>query len=227
MISQPSGTVLIKKVDGNNNFIEDSLDYFDIQASLSQNVVTVTGTQTISGAKTFNSFVTATGVQGFNNLDLQIKASGIGDLDFYTNNQSRLRIDDNGILRFKSHVATSGTELNIITASGQTTDASSVPLISVPLEDNSAYWIEASVVGRKLSGSPLRIRMEVNQACAYRAAGGPATMLGAISNALSRSLLAGAYDTTIDTSGNNLLILVQGDTGETVGWSATLRLQKI
>lgn len=49
MINQPAGSVIVKKIDNNNNFIEDVLDCGDI------NAVSLSGNQTISGTKTFSS----------------------------------------------------------------------------------------------------------------------------------------------------------------------------
>lgn len=47
MITYPSGTIIVGKVNQNNDFYEDSLDCIDI------NAVAITGTQTVSGSKTF------------------------------------------------------------------------------------------------------------------------------------------------------------------------------
>lgn len=48
-----SGSIVVKKVDGNNNFIEDVLDSTDLMPLISGDIVFTSGTQTISGNKTF------------------------------------------------------------------------------------------------------------------------------------------------------------------------------
>jgi len=51
----PSGTILVNKVNGSNNFVEDILDVTDLVPLLQGQYVTLTGAQTVSGVKTFNS----------------------------------------------------------------------------------------------------------------------------------------------------------------------------
>jgi len=54
-ITQPSGTVIITYVDGEDNYQEKQLFAADINAALDDEVVKLTGDQTISGTKTFDS----------------------------------------------------------------------------------------------------------------------------------------------------------------------------
>jgi hypothetical protein len=59
-IIYPSGTIVVKKVDGNDNWIEevfDSEDLDELGAALAADVVTLAGNQTISGTKTFDSSI--------------------------------------------------------------------------------------------------------------------------------------------------------------------------
>jgi len=58
----PSGTILVNKVNGSNNFVEDILDVTDLVPLLQGQYVTLTGAQTVSGVKTFASAPVLTGL---------------------------------------------------------------------------------------------------------------------------------------------------------------------
>ena len=107
MIIYPSGTVVVKKVDGNDNFIEDSLDYFDLQQTLSSNVVTITGSQTVSGQKTFNQDLIAPAVESITG-DLELRASGTNSVKLSTNDVVHLEVNEFGELLHKSHANFTG-----------------------------------------------------------------------------------------------------------------------
>jgi len=226
MIAFPSGTVIVKKVDGNDNFIEDSLDYFDLQASLSANLVTITGSQTVSGQKTFTQPILASELQSISG-SLDLKASGTNDINFYNGDDLHASLDSQGILMLKSHTAFSGSGHMTVTSGIQTTNNTNANILTLALEDNSAYWIEIYAIGRRVDAAPLRIRMEHNQACAYREGGGSATLVGTVNNVLSRSLSAGGYDVAAGVSGNDFNITVNGDAAETVNWVCSVRYQRV
>lgn len=226
MITYPSGTVVVKKVDGNDNFIEDSLDYFDLQQSLSQNLVTITGSQTVSGQKTFEQDLIAPAIESITG-DLQLRASGTNSVGLYTNDILHASVDAQGKFLNKTHENFTGSDHVIVTSGIQTTNNTDTTILSIPLEDNSAYWIEVYAVGRRVDNTPLRIRMEQLQACTYREGGGSATLVGTVNGVVSRSLVAGGYDVSAGVSGNNFIVQVEGDTGETVNWVCSVRYQRV
>ena len=217
----PSGSILIKKVNENNDFYEDLLTPEDLGA------VTITGIQTITGQKTFDQVIISSGIQNINSENLQIGTSGTQDINFYTNGINKLSLLNSGELSLKSHTAYSGSDLNIVTGAVQTTDNTPTSVASLTLEEGYAYWFEVFTVGRRDGGSPLRIRMEINIGCVYREVAGSATLVGVVNNSLSRSLLAGGYDVVVSVSGNSLIVNVDGAAGETVNWSTTIFYQKI
>lgn len=228
MISYPSGTLLVVKVNGADDFVENALDYANLESILSSNVVTITGAQTISGEKTFQPTTFFTTIQNISgsNLDIKVEDS-VQSIDFYTNNSLKLSLDPDGWLSHKSHSGYTGSDHVIVTSGIQTTDDVDTNLLIFPLEDNSAYWFELYAIGRRESGSPFRIRMEHNQICAYREGGGGATLVGTVNNVLTRSLLAGAWEITGTVSGNDFIVTVNGNTGESVNWVGTLRAQRV
>lgn len=187
MIIFPSGTIVVTKVDGSNNFIENALTYEDLGPLLDDNLVTISGSQTISGQKTFLQPV-----------------------------------------RTKSHQNFTGSEHVLVTSGIQTTDDSIITILSLPIDDDSAYWAEAYVIGRRTDGgSPFRARMQCLQAMVFRQGGNPADRVGTSNNILTRSKSAGSYDCEIDVSGNNLIVTVNGNTAETVSWVCSVRYQKV
>jgi hypothetical protein len=132
-----------------------------------------------------------------------------------------------GVVSVKSHGGYAGSDYTVVTAAVQTTDNSTVTAHTLPLEEGYAYIFESLVVGRKASGGTFRIRAEINRGCTYRNVGGSAVLVSTVDNTLSRSLSAGGYDIVVNVSGNDLIVTVNGDAGETVNWVSTLRYQKI
>lgn len=189
--------------------------------------VMVSGSQTISGQKTFTQDIVASGLDNLPNTDLNITVSGTQDFNVFVNGKRLQQLSDTGEMLFKSHSAYSGSDLQTVTTATQTTDNTVTRFFTLPLEDNSLYWFEALVAGRKASGGTFRSRMEINRGAVYREAGGSATLIGTVDNTLTRSLVAGAYDIVVTVSGNDLVINVDGDTGETVNWTGTIFYQRI
>lgn len=217
----PSGSIIVTKVNGNNDFYEDILDCTDI------NAVSITGTQTILGQKTFNQDIIVSGIEGLSNQPLTITSSGTQPIDFKINGINKLSLLSDGQLSLKSHTGYTGSDLKVVTSGIQTTNNTSTECANLSLDDNSAYWFEIFTIGRKTSNGTFKIRMEINRGCVYREAASVATLIGVVDNSLTRSLSAGAYDIVIDVSGNTLRVMVMGATGETVNWTTSIFYQKI
>lgn len=226
MIIYPSGTVFVKKVNGNNDFIEDSLDYFDLEQTLSSNLVTITGAQTVSGQKSFIQPVIAPAVESISG-GLDLKASGTNTVDIYTNGILHFSIDAQGKSLTKTHENFTGSESIVVTSGIQTTNDVDAVILSIPIEDNSAYWIELYAIGRRTDGgSPIRVRMENLQAAVYRQ-GGAAIRVGNNNIVLTRSENANVYEVEMNTNGNNFEVTVNGSTAETVNWVCSVRYQRV
>lgn len=177
---------------------------------LDNNYVSITGNQTISGIKSFVNSIEAPGITSTGSLTL---SGGAG-------------VNISGIESIKSHSNYSGSEVITITTGIQTNNNNITTLFTLPLDENSAYWVDTYVVGRRTDGGTLRIRMEHNRVAAYRSTGS-AVIIGSVDNTLSRSLNAGGYNVSMATNNNDLLLQVEGDGGETVAWVGKISYQKI
>ena len=135
---------------------------------------------------------------------------------------------EGGHLSIKTHSGFPGTELVQETAAVQTTNDSLIHAHPLEVEEGTAYWFESLVIGKKVvpSGS-LKILLEINQGCVYRDVGGSAQLASTVDNTLTRSVGAITYGVEVTTSGNYLVVMVNGDFVETVNWVSTLKYQKV
>jgi hypothetical protein len=76
-------------------------------------------------------------------------------------------------------------------------------------------FIRAEYVGRRTDAADRA--GYVREAVVYREAGGGATLQGTVSTPFTRESDAG-WNATIDVSGNNAILTVEGDAGQTVNW---------
>jgi len=106
-------------------------------------------------------------------------------------------------------------------ATVQTTNNTVTTAATIALADNTAYLLQATIVGRRSDAADRAAY--VRNACAYREAAGAATLEGTVDTALTRESTA-SWDATISVSGNNVLITVRGATGATVNWTVTYTL---
>jgi hypothetical protein len=100
-------------------------------------------------------------------------------------------------------------------AAVQTTDATVTTLVTIPLADNTNYFIRAYITARRTdsAGRAAYIR----EVCVYREAAGGATLEGAVNTPLTRESNT-SYDATISVSANNALVRVTGVVGHTINW---------
>lgn len=119
-----------------------------------------------------------------------------------------VKIDDDSKFEFNSRVE----EENEVS----TTDATVTTISTIPLADDTVYWIRARIIGRQTSGGQNRT-VSVLQGAFYRAAAGSATQQGNTFQEF-RADSAGGFDSTLSVSGNNVLVQVQGLGATNVDW---------
>lgn len=100
----------------------------------------------------------------------------------------------------------------------QTTDNTVQNISTVALADDTVYFVEAKIIGRRSAGGEGRV-INVIRCAVYRAAGGAATLQGTVQQDFNKET-AGGFDTDFAVSGNNLLVTVKGITGQTIDWKA-------
>ncbi len=105
-----------------------------------------------------------------------------------------------------------------------TTDGTITTVITYPVKDDSVVGIEAWMLGRRtdVDGRAFYIR----KANVFREAAGSATFLGQVDTTLTRES-SGGYNATMTVSGNNLLLQVQGNAGQTLNWKVYYRLLEV
>lgn len=106
-------------------------------------------------------------------------------------------------------------------ATATTTDATVTSAVSIALADNTAYLLEARIVGRRTNGADRACY--IRRVAVYREAAGVATIQGAIATDFTRE--SAAYNGTISVTGNNVSIDVKGLAAHDVSWSVTYVLQ--
>jgi len=106
----------------------------------------------------------------------------------------------------------------------QTTDATLTTIATVPLADDTAYQLTAFITGRRTNAAGRAVYRR--EAAVYREAAGSAVMEGPVGTPLSRES-TGGYNATIEVSGNNALIRVQGAGGHDINWRVMYFLTKV
>lgn len=135
---------------------------------------------------------------------------------------------EGGDLSIKTHSGYPGTEYVQETTACTTINDSLIGMHPLEIDAGCAYWFESLVIGKKVTPSgSLKILLEINQGCAYRDYGGNATLVSAVDNTLTRSVGATTYGVEVATSGNYVVVMVNGDSVETVNWVSTLKYQKV
>lgn len=95
-----------------------------------------------------------------------------------------------------------------------TTDGTLTTLETIPIQDNTCFTVQAHVTALATDGNAARYQLT---AIVKRWNGGVATLVGTVESQLNKEDVAG-WDCTIDVTGNNARIRVQGDAGRTVYW---------
>jgi hypothetical protein len=105
-----------------------------------------------------------------------------------------------------------------------TTNASATTLLSIPLANNTVYYIAAYVTARRTDSADRAIYLR--NVAVYREAAGAATLQGAVDTPLTRESNTG-WDATITVSGNNVVIQVSGAGSNTVNWFCRVLITKV
>lgn len=115
-----------------------------------------------------------------------------------------------------------------ITARVETTDATVTTLLTLTLEDGSAYQIVADVVARRTGGAS----GTAGDGASYRIIGtyrrvsaGSATLIGSVTSVHSAENQAG-WDAALSVSGNDVLLRVTGATGNNLSWYGIVTVQR-
>lgn len=126
----------------------------------------------------------------------------------------------------KTHANFSKSQSQTATGGVQTTDATQTTAWSKTLQDNTLYWVEATVIGRDVAGTE-RV-MYGRKALVYRQGGG-ATIQGSVLTVLSDVETIGALtaDATFTISGNDVRLSVTGVAATTFNWAATITFQAV
>lgn len=95
-----------------------------------------------------------------------------------------------------------------------TTDNTDTTIATIPIPDDTVVFIHGEFVGRRTNAAD-RAGF-VREALVFREGGGGATLQGAVGTPFSRD--SNAYNATITVSGNDALLVVQGDAGHNVNW---------
>jgi hypothetical protein len=130
-----------------------------------------------------------------------------------------------GTINVKSHTGYAGSQLVIYTAATSTTDATPATISTITMSDDTAMWIEVHIVARRTSGGNDRAYYQ-RTALIYRAGGGSATIqMGVLGTVTVES--NASYDSTITTSGNDVLVRVTGVGSTNISWVATIKYQVV
>jgi hypothetical protein len=103
-----------------------------------------------------------------------------------------------------------------------TVDATVTSAVSIPLANNTAYMLEAWIVGRRTDAAGRAVY--IRNVAVFREAAGVATLQGAVDTALTRESTAG-WNATISVTGNDVSIDVKGLAGQTINWTVSYTLR--
>ena len=113
---------------------------------------------------------------------------------------------------------------NDVTTGLLTTDNAYQTIKTIPIPDNTVCLLEAYVVGLRADASGQCGYLR--RAIVYRDGGGAAAMQGVEDTYLTRESVAN-WDAVIDVFGNNAVVRVRGDTGQTVAWKMAHVLEEL
>jgi len=105
-----------------------------------------------------------------------------------------------------------------------TSDATLTTIATIPLTDNTVYFINVDIVARR-TDAPDRAVYKRYRAF-YREGGGGATALGAMRNRFTEESDT-SWTVQMNVSGNNVLIQVQGAAAKNVNWAANYSVQEV
>lgn len=98
-----------------------------------------------------------------------------------------------------------------------TTNGTETTIATISPAANSVVHISAFIVAKRTDGGSDDRATFIRRAVAYRDSGGGATLQGIVSTDMTRRSDED-WDATIDVSGNDVRIRVQGDAGQTIDW---------
>ena len=90
-------------------------------------------------------------------------------------------------------------------------------IATIPITNNTAVLIRANFVARRTDAADRA--GYIRNAVVFREGGGAATLQGAVDTPFTRESDAG-WDATIAVSGNNAILTVNGNAGQTVDWKS-------
>lgn len=127
----------------------------------------------------------------------------------------------------KTHDAFQGSQSVVLTAAGQTTDATPLDLWTLAVPDETALWLEADVIGRSVAGSTSENAYKIHCLVQRRAAGAASIgAAGVVDMFTDEETLAWAC--TFVVNANNVILRVTGDVPTTsLAWAATIRYQAV
>lgn len=215
-------------VSSTGMLINDSSGTPTAQIAASTGDITTSGDLAINGGDVTSSAVTFNLLNsGQSSLNFGASAAAIG---IGTTSNSNILIGTTSTNLFisaqkssiKSHSGYTGSELVTLTSAVTTTDSTPTAIYTLPLSDNHAYWIEASIIGNQTNST--NRAYYVRQCLAYRSGGNATIQTGVLNNITVES--NSSWDASMSNSGNNILIYVVGP-GSTVYWTATIKYQAI
>ena len=132
-----------------------------------------------------------------------------------------------GIRTTKTHALFAGSGQATETAGLQTTDATPTVLWTKALSDDTAYWIEADIISRSVTGTTAENSYKL-RVLVHRRAAGAATLGGAGSINLFTDEEDLDWAATFDVNANDVRLVVTGDAGATsLAWVGTIRWQAV
>jgi hypothetical protein len=102
-----------------------------------------------------------------------------------------------------------------------TTDNTETTILLIPIADDSVVTVEALIAARRTDAADRA--SYVRRASIYREAAGAATRQGSANSDWTEES-DNTWNATIDTSGNNARIRVEGDAAQTVNWAARVKI---
>jgi len=150
------------------------------------------------------------------NLDLPEVC--LGDRDWPVHLTQALRLLDSILAKYNRCATSFGTVT--------TTNATTVKVVDLFLEDNAVYSIEATVVGRCTAGSNIGKGAAYFLKGAYRRYSGQvATLIGSVSQTVMEDV--SGWNSTIAVSGQYVRVTVTGGASDTMNWSGVIEHQHV
>jgi hypothetical protein len=126
----------------------------------------------------------------------------------------------------RAHIGDFSAGYSVWTTDGyQSTTVDQSVMWSYTLADNTAYWFEASVVGRDVAG--VERAMYGKKVLVYRQSAGSATIQGTVVNLHSDVETSAGLDATFTVSSDDVNLAITGLAATTINWIATIKYQAV